>query len=218
MIDITRYLDINTAVWPGDTPFESTPVCEIGSGDIVNLNTIKTSLHNGTHVDAPWHYSEAGERIDALALPPFVGPCVVVGALSARPIRPDVLEGVGVESGDRILFRTAEQPAAAWVDSNAHLSVETVIALSKFQCKLVGIDSSSVDDSKSKSLSVHKALGRHRIHILENLDLTRVESGRYILIALPLKLRGLDASPVRAVLLTEEEWIGVSQPQSSSRM
>lgn len=205
-------------VWPGDSPFESHTVCRIGDGDSVNLSTIKTSVHNGTHVDAPWHYDEQGTGIDELALNPFLGPCTVIDVMQARPITPQVFVGADIRPGDRVLLRTADRLPTVWEDDNAHLSTETVIELSNFECPLVGIDSSSVDPSRSLSLEAHKALGRYQIHILENLDLTLVAPGRYVLVALPLKLRGLDASPVRAVLFTEDEWQSVGRSQSSSRI
>ena len=88
MIDITRYMDAHTVSWPGDTPFSFTQVASISDGASVNLSTIQTSLHNGTHIDAPWHYSDEGERVDGLDLAAFIGPCVVVDCKEERHITP----------------------------------------------------------------------------------------------------------------------------------
>jgi arylformamidase len=66
--------------------------------------------------------------------------------------------------------------------------------------RLVGIDSQSVDPADSKTLDSHHQLLAHDVRVLENLVLDAVPAGDYELIALPLKLVGADASPVRAVL------------------
>ena len=210
MIDISTYLDKDTVSWPGDQAYSFGQALEIRRGDSVNLCSIHTSTHNGTHADAPWHYDDAAPKIDEVALGPYMGPCVVIDARGANTVQPSVLEEADVRRGDRVLFRTRSGPAStAWEESNPHLAVNTVIALQNYKCPLVGIDSASVDPSTSTSLLAHRALGETGIMILENLELGGVLPGRYILVAFPLKLRGLDASPVRAVLLTPEEARGV---------
>lgn len=210
MIDISTYLDKDTITWPGDQAFCSNQTLQINGGDSVNLCSIHTSTHNGTHADAPWHYDDTSPRIDEVALGPYMGPCVVVDALGISTVRPSVMEGADVRRGDRVLFRTRSGPAStAWEGNNPHLAVNTVIALRHYNCPLVGIDSPSVDPSTSTSLLAHHALGDSNIMILENLELANAVPGRYILVAFPLKLRGLDASPVRAVLLTPHEARGV---------
>ncbi|MEM8598713.1 MAG: cyclase family protein [Bacteroidota bacterium] len=209
MIDISNYLDVNTTPWPGDMPFGIGSTLRIRDGHSVNLSAITTSVHNGTHADAPWHFDDQGSKIDEVNLGAFIGPCIVVDARGERVVTPSMLNGVDIRSGDRVLFQTREPEVSgeldAWNEDNAHLDVNTVIALSNFDCPLVGIDTPSVDPSASPVLTAHHALEKHNIRILENLNLSMVKPGRYLLVALPLKLRGLDASPVRAVLLTREE-------------
>ncbi|MEM6783342.1 MAG: cyclase family protein [Bacteroidota bacterium] len=206
MIDISTYMDDIATCWPGDIGFKIGKTMRKKLGNTVNLSSIHTSVHNGTHVDAPWHYDEAGPHIDEIKIYPYIGPCVVIYTPESRPIQPSVLDGVDLTLGDRVLFKTrlGAKPST-WETNNPYLDVNTVIALSHIECPLVGIDAASVDPTTSTSLEAHHAMGRHKVGILENLDLSQVVPGRYFIIALPLKLRGLDASPVRAVLLTREE-------------
>jgi arylformamidase len=77
---------------------------------------------------------------------------------------------------------------------------ETLVQLADAGVVLVGIDTASVDPPESKSLDSHQVLRRRGLRVLENLCLDEVPEGDYELIALPLKLMGADASPVRAVL------------------
>jgi arylformamidase len=67
--------------------------------------------------------------------------------------------------------------------------------------KLVGIDTPSIDLAEDKVLESHQAVFSHDMAILEGIVLGHVSEGIYQLIALPLKIEGADATPVRAILL-----------------
>jgi arylformamidase len=100
----------------------------------------------------------------------------------------------------RVLVRTARRAATRWVDDFAAFDPATIAWLASLDVRLVGIDTPSVDPADSKTLDSHQQLLAHDMRVLENLVLDEVEAGDYELIALPLKLAGADASPVRAVL------------------
>jgi arylformamidase len=101
----------------------------------------------------------------------------------------------------RVLLKTGTFPDAnVWRDDFAGLAVELVDFLGARGVHTIGVDTPSVDTFTSKDLPAHKAIFRHDISILEGLVLKDVSAGEYELIALPLKLKGFDASPVRAVL------------------
>jgi arylformamidase len=89
---------------------------------------------------------------------------------------------------------------SAWPRGFRALAPETVERLALRGTRLIGVDVPSVDPETSKDLPSHMVCKRHDIRIVENLVLADVAPGDYELIALPLKLRGLDAAPVRAVL------------------
>jgi arylformamidase len=115
---------------------------------------------------------------------------------------PDDIKGKSI-SAPRVLFRTGTFPdPRRWNNDFASLSPELVDALHERGVILVGIDTPSVDPFESKALAAHKALARHDMANLEGLVLDEVAEGQYELIALPLRLKNADASPVRAVLRT----------------
>jgi arylformamidase len=113
------------------------------------------------------------------------------------------VEGLDLGREERILFRTPRAVGDdAWDDAFAYLSLEFARKAAEAGMKLVGIDTPSVDPMTSKTLDAHKVLLRGGVAILEGIDLSRVAEGRYELIALPLRIAGGDASPVRAILRT----------------
>jgi len=202
LIDITRPITPELAVWPGDTPYRSKPVLQIANGHAVNLSTLTLSAHTGTHADAPYHFLEEGATIDRVPLDAYVGPATVVDLRAVRgAIRPEHLEGVDLDKIERLLIRThaSDLPHDQWTDEIAYPAPETARLLGKRGLKLFGTDAPSVDPVDSKALAAHKALWEGGVVNLEGLWLRDVPPGRYELIALPLKLDG-DGSPVRAVL------------------
>jgi arylformamidase len=204
LVDISPVIDANIGVWPGDTPFVRTVNVDMNVGANLTLSDIRTTLHVGAHTDAPSHYVEAGEDIASRSLEYYVGACDVVHVDVQRGerIMPSHLFEKSIVS-PRVLFRTGTFPDPhAWNDDFAAFSPELIDALHARGVILVGIDTPSVDPFDSKELEAHQALARHDMANLEGLVLDRVAEGRYELIALPLRIRGGDASPVRAVLRT----------------
>lgn len=202
LIDISPLIDPTIAVWPGDTPFSHTVNLDIAAGSNITLSDMRTTLHVGAHIDAPSHYAAGGEDIASRRLDFFVGPCDVVRVDVGRRERiyPRHLDGKVIAT-PRVLFRTDTFPDPRnWNDDFAALSPELIDWLHARGVVLVGIDTPSVDPFESKELEAHQALARCDIANLEGVVLSDVEEGRYELIALPLKIRNGDASPVRAVL------------------
>ena len=196
----------DTPVFPGDTPYSQQWTAQIGPGCPVNVSAITMSAHLGAHADAPLHYSAAADAlpIGAVSLDPFLGPCRVIHAhrsVPARSITPDDLRHA-VAAGPAAARPRAHlrQGAATWDPNFAAFAPETIAWLASLGVTLVGIDTPSVDPADSKTLDSHQQLLRHDMRVLENLVLDDVAPGDYELIALPLKLTGADASPVRAIL------------------
>lgn len=204
LIDITPAVSASLGVWPGDTACSREVLCDMRKGDTVTLSTLRATVHLGAHADAPSHYGVDGRTMEAQPLERYVGACTVVDAPVARSGRVtprDLKTPVESIATPRVLIRTGTFPdAERWNSDFAGLSVELVDALAARGVFTIGIDTPSVDLIDSRDLAAHNAILRKDIAILEGLVLSGVEPGEYELIALPLKLVGFDASPVRAVL------------------
>jgi arylformamidase len=200
--DISPPVSPGAPVFPGDTPFEQRWSATLGPDSPVNVATITLSPHVGAHADAPLHYAAGGASAGELALAPFLGPCRVVHAIGVMPlIRPEHLAPFVHDGGPpRVLVRTCRRVPTAWTDDFAAFDPATIDWLADRGVVLVGLDTASVDPASSRTLDSHQRLRARGLRVLENLVLDEVEAGDYELIALPLKLVGCDASPVRAVL------------------
>jgi arylformamidase len=208
--DISRTLSNNFAEWPGDEPFRYRITNEIAKGASVNLGAITTSVHNGTHADAQFHFDTDGESIEKAPVEVYLGRATVVDLsqtfsglkdkhlITIEDLRPHA-EAIAATS--RLLVKTAR-----WNDSTVFPDRIPVVAadvptwLQKNGVKLLGVDLPSMDEIDSKSLQNHHALARAGIAIIESLDLSNVAPGIYNFAALPLKISGADGTPVRAVL------------------
>ena len=226
--DISPVLGPKLSVWPGDTPLTRTVQCEITGGAPVTLSSITATLHLGAHADGPNHYTHPAPGVGERSLAYYLGPCQVIDAPVARGSRVRVEDlklaacaggsGGGGVHAPRVLIRTGTFPSFDdWNSDFAGLTPELIefLARSPVCAKNpsvaaggvipIGVDTPSVDTQDSKDLPAHKAIARHDMAILEGLALEGVPAGIYELIALPLRLVGMDASPVRAVLRTLSE-------------
>lgn len=179
ILDISRPVGPGVWTWPGDREFSHGLTGAMAEGASCNVGWVSLSCHAGTHVDAPWHFDPQGEKADAIPLAHCLGPCVVT-----------TLERLGdARDAERVLVKAGG-------------AAPTVAQLEPLQAlKLFGTDWHSVDPLDSKTLDAHHALRRKGAVILEELLLDHVAEGAYELIALPVKLAGMDGAPVRAVLI-----------------
>jgi len=208
IVDITHPLSPDLAHWPGDTPFCLRWTARIEEGSSVNLSEVCLSPHTGTHVDAPRHYCDDGDTVDALKPDIFLGAAVVIDVSSGddsigpREVR-EALEGIGGGEAPirRVLLQTGYRPANPFERRFRALRAEAVAWLGTAGCVLLGTDAPSVDPFESKTLPAHNACGHSGITILELLALPGISPGMYDLVAAPLKIAGGDAAPVRAFLL-----------------
>ncbi len=204
IIDISPVLSESTPVWPGDTPLSRRWVTRLQDGSNIDLSTLTTTVHIGAHADAPSHYTKGAPTMDRVELEPFIGPCVVVDARGCSQITREHCEPAIKAGAKRLLFRTRLRREGSQFETEfASFSPGAVEAMGKAGVLLAGIDTNSVDPFDSKDLPAHQVFGRYDMRNLEGLDLMDVEAGAYELIALPLKLQGFDASPVRAILRRE---------------
>ena len=203
LIDISQKVTPRSAVFPGDTPFTLTKVAAMADGASCDVGTIRTTLHIGTHADAPGHFASGAPGIGEVPLERYFGPVRVVERLGDGPLTEDDVRAWNLLPGMRYLVRTrATYDPDVFPAAFAHLDPTAAALLATSKVALFGIDTPSVDHQDSKTLDAHKALLAGGVAILENLDLTGVRPGPYELMAFPLRIPGADASPVRAVLRT----------------
>ncbi|GAB5495591.1 MAG: arylformamidase [Phycisphaerales bacterium] len=203
LYDISPALTPESAVFPGDSPLSREILLDMHDGAPLTLSTLRSTVHLGAHADGANHYGTDAPAIDQMPLEHYLGDCCVIDCAPALGRRLDINDLQQPINAKRVLLKTG-----TWPDHNtfnpdfAGLSVELVEHLASHGVMTVGVDTPSVDISDSKDLPAHRTILKHQIAILEGLDLSQVPHGNYELIALPLKLVGFDASPVRAVLRT----------------
>jgi arylformamidase len=203
LIDISIALHPSTPEWPGDTPFSCGWSWAMAKGASVNVSSITTSPHVGTHADAPLHVRDGWPGAHELPLDAFHGAATVVDVSEASgTLDLAALERRGaLPTVERLLLRTGRTIAEGSFPGEWPVLDESCVrALLGRGLRLLGVDAPSVDERESKALPVHHMLFAGNACVLENLDLRRVSAGPYELIAFPVKLMGLDAAPVRAVL------------------
>lgn len=204
MIDISPALSFMTPSWPGDTRFEAERTWALAGDCPVNVSRFTMSTHFGAHADAPLHYANDGAPIDEVSLDAYVGPCTVIHAIGARHHldAEKLAPRIGARKlNPRLLIRFYEAaPQHVWDTGFPALSPDAIHWLADRGVILIGVDAQSIDPQDSKIMDAHHAVRIHDMRILEGLVLDQADEGDYELIALPLKLKGLDAAPVRAVL------------------
>lgn len=203
--DISPPLSPRLAVWPGDVSLSRQVQCDIARGDNITLSALGATVHLGSHADAPSHYGAGAPSIDERGLHYYVGPCQVMRVNVPRRTRITVGMLPGIVEAPRLLLATGTYPDPdTFNDDFAALAPELVDHLHRQGVILIGIDTPSVDLFDSADLPSHHRFLRYDMAVLEGLVLRDVPPGKYELIALPLKLCGFDASPVRAVLRLPE--------------
>lgn len=206
--DVSIPLQPGVTCWPGDPGFETSRELRIANGDECNLTSLRMSAHTATHVDAPWHFVDAGRTVEALDLATLIGPAVVVDLGDVSVVTSRVLETADVPANtERLLLRTRN--CALWSDPRADFKRDFValdVGAAQWVVdrgiRLIGVDYLSVqrfDDPPD----THQILLRAEVVIVEGLDLRDVEAGSYRFVCLPLKLVGGDGAPARAVLIEE---------------
>lgn len=200
-MDISQPLTAELAHWPGDKNFEYKLSFTKEQTGSVNIGEIAMSVHNGTHVDAPHHYDSEGETIDEIPLELYIGKALVVEVCDNDIIDVDTFENIDLSQASRVLLKTAlPNNPNVFPEKMPEIKPTVAAHLADHGVKLLGVDLPSVDLEESKDLLTHHALYEQGIYILENLMLDACEPGLYEMIALPLKIVGADASPVRAVI------------------
>ena len=193
--DVTHELSEEIPVYPGDIePRFSQEDC----GQYL-LTGLQMSTHSGTHIDAPSHYMKNEESVDRIPITALIGPCKVI---DLTEVSGEITEGDlkgRIESASRILLKTGCNFHGRFDPDYASVGISAARMISASEIIVVGIDSPSIEKFHGNG-DVHRVLLGKGIVVIEFLDLDLVPEGNYQMVALPLRLRGLDGSPARVVL------------------
>ena len=191
VIDISQEL-FSCQVFPGDPKPENTALLRVANGDVCNLTAFSMCAHNGTHIDAPYHFIEEGKRVDELDASVFVGDSFVARHES----------DVTAADARRILERAAVENAAEriLIAGRATVTAEAARVFADAGIKLLGNESQTVGPEDAPA-EVHLILLGAGVVLLEGVRLGGVAEGKYLLSAAPLNLGGCDGAPCRAVLM-----------------
>ena len=196
IIDITRPLSQDILTYPGDTP----PVFRQADHGRYLITDLHLSTHTGTHIDAPVHYLKTGTTIDTVPLSHVMGKCRVVDVTHAgTSISSNHLKG-RLDGITRLLLKTSFSGTDRFDEDYPCLTADAARLITGCAMKCVGIDSPSIESYECDG-TVHRELLSRGCIIIELLDLSDVKEGDYTLVALPLRLTGLDGSPARVVLI-----------------
>lgn len=207
IIDITLSVGPRMLTWPGDPEVQVMPTSRLARGDHANVSQLRLGTHTGTHVDPPFHFIDGAPAVESLSLETLVGPALVADLRHvAREITPDHIDAI--EPAERVLFRTRNSDLWAretieFPDEYVHLTTEAARALVARGARLVGTDFLSIERRGAPGHPTHVTLLEAGVVIVEGLDLSKVEPGRYTLACLPLKVVGGDGAPARAVLVAD---------------
>ena len=206
IIDLSPTISPDLPVWPGDPRVTLRQPYHLARGDDFTLTELAMSAHAGSHVDAPAHYVRGGAGVDRLPLDALVGPARVVDTGDAEGITAAVLAGLSIPPGtERLLLRTRNSTRGLMrlpefqTDFTA-LTADGAQWLVDRGVRLVGIDYFSIAPYDDLA-PTHRILLEAGVVIVEGLDMIDVSPGEYVFVCLPLKLKGADGAPARAILL-----------------
>ncbi len=202
LFDISLSLSPQTVHWVTGTPLQLIERKRMSRGDANNSSSIHTSVHAGTHVDAPFHFVPGGITIEALPLDLFIGPARVCELEPGSHITAEDLNKLAICGEERVLFKTRNSQLlhkGVYDPSFAAFSVDGAKALVDAGVRLVGLDYLSAAHA-DEQVPVHRAFLDYGVVLLEGVDLSQVPPGRYELICPPVKLAGSDGAPCRAIL------------------
>ena len=186
--DITQEF-FSCAVYPGDPKPERQILASTETGQLYNLTALSMCAHNGTHVDAPFHFLGDGKTVDQIPLEAFVGDCFVACHTG----------NVTGEDAMRILEK-ADGAERILIAGDATVTEAAAEVFAAGKIKLLGNESQTVGPENAP-MQVHKILLGRDVVLLEGVVLKDIPEGRYFLSAAPLKLGGADGAPCRAYLI-----------------
>ena len=213
LLDLTLTVSENIPTFPG-SPQPSFVQDKNIKNDGYNSELLFLSSHTGTHLDAPYHFQEKGEKIHEISLKRLVSSAILVKSRKKgdQPITKTDIQKFEkrhgkIPSGSAVIFWTGWQKMiknTSYFIRNPGLSTAAAKYLVSKKINLVGTDSPSIDLGKDKRFPVHHIFSKNNVLIVENLtNLEKIRSSKFHFVVLPLKLKGATGSPVRAIAFVE---------------
>lgn len=191
LYDISQEV-FSCAVYPGDPKPEKQVLSATASGDLYNLTAFSMCAHNGTHIDAPFHFLKDGKTVEQMDLEAFVGACFV-----ARH------EGNVSAADAQSMLGKANGAARILIAGKATVTEEAARVFARSGILLLGNEGQTVGPADAP-MQVHRILLGQGIALLEGIVLKHVPEGHYFLSAAPLNLAGSDGAPCRAYLMERQ--------------
>lgn len=203
-IDITREFNPSMPVWPSSDKFN----CRVLRGHqehAVQVSELQMNLHTGTHMDSPKHFVADGADIASVDIAKCKGEVWIQDVLHLEEINAAYLNSLDFPpSMKKLLLKTKNSQGfkngMPFDPHYAALTKDGAKWVSERGLELIGIDGPSIELYHGRDYETHRTLLNHQVLIIEGLDLSLVETGRYYLWALPLKIANAEASPVRALV------------------
>lgn len=191
IIDISQEV-FSSKIFPGDPSPHRKSLMSTADGDVCNLTEFSMCAHNGTHIDAPYHFLEDGKTVEKMGLEPFVGDCFLArcnGDVTAADASAIMEKARAANAAERIL-----------IAGKATVTAGAARVFAAAGIKLIGNESQTVGPENAPK-EVHLILLGAEVILLEGIVLTDIPEGRYFLSAAPLSLGGCDGAPCRAYLI-----------------
>ena len=200
--DVTRLISEDMTVYKDreSKKIKRTVVADYEKSDYYE-SRMDMDMHCGTHIDAPLHMLKGGETIEKYDLSKFIGDCKLFDLTDVdEAIRKKDIENLDIQKDDIVIFKTKNSFDKGYNPKFVYIEEDAALYLSEKGIKTVGIDAMSIERDKKEHPS-HKIILGANIGVIEDLYLKNVGQGQYFLSALPLNIRGSEASPIRAVLI-----------------
>ncbi len=200
--DVTRLISEDMTVYKDreSKKIKRTIVADYEKADYYE-SRMDMDMHCGTHIDAPLHMIKGGDTIEKYDLSKFIGDCKLFDMTAVdEAIRKKDIENLDIQKDDIVIFKTKNSFDQGYNPKFVYIEEDAALYLSEKGIKTVGIDAMSIERDKKEHPS-HKIILGANIGVIEDLYLKNVGQGQYFLSALPLNIRGSEASPIRAVLI-----------------
>jgi len=200
-----RVYDISSTIYEGmpvwENQVEKQPKLSTETKGYVTETQLNLNVHTGTHIDSPLHMIPGGKTFETISIEKLVGPCKVLDLSKVKnKITKADLVSFEICEDDFLLFKTTNSFEEGFNFSFVFLAEDGARYLAEKRIRGVGTDALGIERSQ-EGHPTHKTLFNNDIIIIEGLRLSEVDPGEYLMVAAPLKLTGIDASPARVLLL-----------------
>ncbi|MBL62270.1 MAG: hypothetical protein CMI30_02570 [Opitutae bacterium] len=213
LIDLSHSLENGVPSFPGDPDYESVPHATHDK-DRLNVTRLSMGSHQGTHLDAPYHFYADGKKIDEMSLEPFFGPARLLDLAPDGEIPANTELGVDTFSVHeecfqpeaRVILRTGWETkfgTKAFFTDFPSITPAAAEWIAQTGIKLLGMD---LPTPGKDAWGTHLPLLKPGVEIVivEALCNLHLLPENFTLVAFPIKLKGMDGAPIRAVAMIDE--------------